>query len=406
MLAYRSRSVAPPTERELDAILRSAQSRNRAENLTGLLIYDQNCFFQWLEGPARGLARVWDSIKRDTRHKDVQVLRSEKLPVRFFADWDLRLAHRARGRLDTTMVELDSPQELLKQLRFRPNVLARDAWDAVFSDVVLPRLRMEHGVRRLVTAPAAPVWHARQDAPAELAGLLLAVDTGAAAQYVNGLVDQGASLESLYREVFEPAARCLGGPSHDEDGDLNLAVGLGRLQIEVRRLSAQFEHPLYSVRPGHAVLVAPQPGESHAMGAVLSSELFWRDGWDVSCEFPSSDSVLGQLLHDRWFDVLDLSLSIALRRDRQLEAMGMTIRAAHTASLNPALAVIVDGRTFVERPQAYLDVGADAGCVTVVETVPAAHRMLDSIARRGQRAARQIPAGLGQIAPPSGTALR
>jgi hypothetical protein len=164
---------------------------------------------------------------------------------------------------------------------------------------------------------------------------------------------------------------------------------------------------LYAIRPGHAVLIAPEPGESHGLGAAMASELFWRDGWDVSCEFPSSDAHLGQLLKDRWFDVLELSSSTALARDHRLAAISVTIRAAHAASQNPALMIIVDGRAFIERPQAYLDIGADAGCVTVVEALPAAHRLLSGVTqpatassskdRARERAARKLAAATASL---------
>jgi hypothetical protein len=42
--------------------------------------------------------------------------------------------------------------------------------------------------------------------------------------------------------------------------------------------------------------------------------------------------------------------------------------------------VIVDGRAFFERPQTFLDVNAHAGCVTVIEAVPAAQRLTDALA--------------------------
>jgi hypothetical protein len=170
--------------------------------------------------------------------------------------------------------------------------------------------------------------------------------------------------------------------------EFDIRAGLGRLRLEVRRLGASFEHPLYAIRPNHSVLIAPEPGESEGLTTAMASELFWRDGWDVSCEFPSTDGELGRSLHERWFDVLDLSLSPAMRNERGFAAMGSTIRAAHAASLNPALMVIVDGRAFFERPQSFRDVGADAACVTVVETVPAAHRLLTAVAERSGKGAR------------------
>jgi hypothetical protein len=378
MLAYRSRALTPPTERELEVLVRKAQERNHIEGLTGLLIYDQGHFFQWLEGPSAGLARVWESIRRDPRHRDVQVLREQLIPKRFFGDWDMRLALRARGLADEGLSLVRPNDERPAPMPGQSIALGMQAWDDIFADVVVPKLKADHVP---LPSPVALLWHAQAEAPATLAGLLLAVDAGATAQYVSGLVEQGASLETLYREVFEPAARYLGGLWYeDEKSDAEITLGLGRLQLEVRRLSASFAHPLHIIKPGHSVLVAPQPGEPHAVHAAMSSELFWRDGWDVSYEFPGNDGVLRELVHDSWFDVLDLSMSGAYRRDHQLADLGVSIRAARAASLNPALAVIVNGRAFFERPQAYFGIGADAACVTVIESVATAQRLLDTLA--------------------------
>ena len=393
MLAYRSRAVVPPTQAELDHILRSAKERNRTEGLTGLLIYDQGCFFQWLEGPYQGLMRVWESIRRDPRHREIEILREEAMSKRSFGAWPMRLSRRTRGEIDSVLATVEVPRELLKRLRHRNSVLDAEVWDSLFAEVVVSRLELRHPApysdTRLtgVDSQAAgatssgAIWHAGREAGAELAGILLGLDTGETARYVNGLIGQGAALEPLYTEVFEPAARCLGG-LWDEDlcDDFNVTLAMGRLQIEVRRLSTVFARKDYAMRPGRAVLVAPQPGERHRLNAAMGSEMFWRHGWDVSCEFPSSNNVLRNLVREQWFDVLELSLSGALRRDQQLQAMEVTIRAAQEASLNPALVVIVDGRSFFERPQAYLDVGADGACRTSTEVVSAAHRALDAMA--------------------------
>jgi hypothetical protein len=377
MLVYRSRAVSLPTERDLDQLLRKAQERNRRESLTGLLIYDQGSYYQWLEGPPASLARVWDAIRRDPRHRDAQILREQPIPKRFFEAWDMRLAVRAKTDSDTGLAFVASDQLPPSERATPPTVLPGTAWDEIFSDVVVPKLKAAH----LPTpVPVALVWHADAAAPAILAGTSLA-DEGAAAHYLNGLIDQGASLETLYQEVFEPAARYLGGLWYDDEkSDAEITLGLSRLQVEVRRLGATIPHPLHVIKPGHAVLVAPQPGEPHGVTAAMSSELFWRDGWEVSCEYPSTDQVLVDLVHDSWFDVLDLSLSGAYRRDDRLQAMGSSIRAAQAASLNPALAVIVNGRAFVERRHTYFSVGADAACVTVVESVATAQRLLDTLA--------------------------
>ncbi len=378
MMVYRSRSVAPLSDDELDALMRKAQARNRHEGLTGLLIYDQGNFFQWLEGPAEGLARVWESIQRDPRHAERQVLRTQSIPKRFFSGWDMRLALRPQACNDVGFEIVSPRRELRLRNLTRPLALASGAWEEIFAELVLPQLKAAH---LPAPKPQALVWHADADAPVTLAGKSLAVDPAATAQYLDELIAQGANLETLYGEVFEPAIRHLGGLWYDDlTSDALVTAGLGRLQLEARRLSASLAHPLHVLKPGHAVLVAPQPGEQHGVNAAMTSELFWRDGWDVQFESPTDDSMLKDLVHDTWFDVLDLSLSGAYRREDSLQAMGASVRAAQAASLNPALAVIVHGRAFVERPSTYFGVGADAASVTVIDSVAIAQRLLDSLA--------------------------
>ena len=73
-LVYRSRAVAPFDEAGLQNLLASAQRRNREAAVTGMLIYDDGRFIQWLEGPAEGVARVWQVTRADSRHTDIEVL--------------------------------------------------------------------------------------------------------------------------------------------------------------------------------------------------------------------------------------------------------------------------------------------------------------------------------------------
>jgi hypothetical protein len=387
VLAYRSRATAPPTDADLDELLRTAQARNHAHGVTGILVYDDGHFMQWLEGPRAAVGRIWDSIRRDPRHDDFTILRQQAVPKRFFTGWDMRLVRRMRGPIDKVLAVMQAPQDLPDRFRVPPAALPADAWERLFAEVVIPSLRstVARFGRRPIETPAAALWHAQREAGPALANILLAVDAGGTARYVDSLVEQGAGLEALYQGVFEPAARCLGGLWEDDHcNDLEVTLALGRLQVEARRMGAALAHPEYLARPGHAVLVAPQPGEPHGLNATLCSELFHRQGWDVSSEFPSSDGVLREILHAQWFDVLELSSSGAVRREQQLPAMRLTIRAARAASLNPALAVIVDGRSFFDRPRAYLDVGADLGCLTSTDAVPAAEQLLASSHSRVQ----------------------
>ncbi|WP_343896317.1 BLUF domain-containing protein, partial [Craurococcus roseus] len=94
-LVYRSRAVAPLGPAELGGLVAAAQARNRAESVTGVVVYDDGRFLQWLEGPAEGVGRVAASVSADARHADVEILHEEPAHGgRRFGGWDMRLAAR------------------------------------------------------------------------------------------------------------------------------------------------------------------------------------------------------------------------------------------------------------------------------------------------------------------------
>jgi hypothetical protein len=389
-ISYRSQAVQPFTEGELDRLEVTSRARNRAESLTGVLIYDKGRFFQWLEGPVEGLRRVWRSIRLDGRHTQIELLGDAPTPVRFFGGWELKLARRrAAGdgapRVAAEGVRADSgqvpyrPGEGLQTVRgpaaandsvSGPPSALRPALAALIEEAVIPRLAAAHSSARARLLPTDPRL-------AELARLLFAKETSAAFELIDRLKADVGSIESLCAELFEPAARSMGDLWRSDDcSEFDVTLGLARLQVALHRCSAHDAAPVRPGSAGRAVLLSPSPHEPHLLGSAVAVELFWRAGWDVSCDFPRSADALSQLLHERWFDVLDLSLSSAFTREHRLEEMAATIRAARESSINPSLAVIVDGRLFHEHPQAGAAVGADACCSCALELLPAAERQL------------------------------
>jgi hypothetical protein len=98
-LIYRSRDViaqvVPDTlteeglQRELRAVVESARWHNKADNLTGALMYTGAGFAQVLEGPREVVERTFERIIADGRHADVIVLSFTPTQRRSFPDWPL-----------------------------------------------------------------------------------------------------------------------------------------------------------------------------------------------------------------------------------------------------------------------------------------------------------------------------
>ena len=95
-IVYRSRAVGPVTDVDLFYLLAQARDLNAAVGVTGILIYDRGHFFQWIEGANGKLGPLWNRIRNDQRHRDVEVLADQAIPSRLFHEWSMRFAHRDR----------------------------------------------------------------------------------------------------------------------------------------------------------------------------------------------------------------------------------------------------------------------------------------------------------------------
>ena len=91
-VVYRSRAVSALSDYDLYSLVQAAQTRNARDSITGLMLYDEGRFYQWLEGPAENVARLMQSIAADQRHTDIEILSDKPAAVRQFGDWKMRLA--------------------------------------------------------------------------------------------------------------------------------------------------------------------------------------------------------------------------------------------------------------------------------------------------------------------------
>ncbi len=86
MHALLYRSVARPglLADDLNEIIETAQRRNRQLDVTGLLLHGRletlpsapGEFLQWIEGPEENVQALFQDIKGDSRHSDIEVLAS------------------------------------------------------------------------------------------------------------------------------------------------------------------------------------------------------------------------------------------------------------------------------------------------------------------------------------------
>jgi len=88
-LIYVSTSVKLLNDEELLDILKISRENNSSKDVTGLLLYKGGNFMQVLEGPDEAVEALYEKIKVDPRHKDVNVLSREQISARQFPAWEM-----------------------------------------------------------------------------------------------------------------------------------------------------------------------------------------------------------------------------------------------------------------------------------------------------------------------------
>lgn len=88
-LSYASTTDHDWSPEELLTLLTNCQTNNAANNITGILLYAQQTFFQVLEGEETVVNKVYEMIQKDKRHKDCTIIEVEKIRERSFPYWSM-----------------------------------------------------------------------------------------------------------------------------------------------------------------------------------------------------------------------------------------------------------------------------------------------------------------------------
>jgi hypothetical protein len=88
-LVYVSTASHRLSPAEVNHLLERARARNAQQQVTGVLLYSHGNFMQYLEGPAAGIANVYQFIKADRQHHGIIELLREPITAREFSDWSM-----------------------------------------------------------------------------------------------------------------------------------------------------------------------------------------------------------------------------------------------------------------------------------------------------------------------------
>jgi hypothetical protein len=88
-IIYLSAAVKPPAETELLDILTASRRNNSQKGLTGVLLYGDGRFIQFIEGDKADVQDAFEKISNDSRHKAITLITSDETDHRNFPEWSM-----------------------------------------------------------------------------------------------------------------------------------------------------------------------------------------------------------------------------------------------------------------------------------------------------------------------------
>ncbi len=89
-LAYISKAKVSISPDELTDLSNDAGTRNQTINVTGMLLYHNGSFFQFLEGNEQVINDLYEHIAKDPRHSNCEIIYAHEAGNRLFSDWFTR----------------------------------------------------------------------------------------------------------------------------------------------------------------------------------------------------------------------------------------------------------------------------------------------------------------------------
>ncbi|WPP50328.1 BLUF domain-containing protein [Catalinimonas niigatensis] len=77
------------TEEEIQKILAACKRNNKEKDVTGVLLYSNTHFVQYLEGEYSKISSLYDKIKTDSRHKNAIMINTAPIQERSFPSWQM-----------------------------------------------------------------------------------------------------------------------------------------------------------------------------------------------------------------------------------------------------------------------------------------------------------------------------
>lgn len=297
---------------------------------------------------------------------DLGILKKSKFLIEQLSSWPTKGNSKLENSQQTSSLTSDDP------------LYGKDTLLEILQSEIIPSLVASKGKESCFSAGDEMSEYAPSaEQVYDFSMLCLNSDLSKAEAFVQDLLSSGKSTESIYLNLFAPAARQL-GTLWEEDvcNFIQVTIGLVQLHTITRKLGHSFNEKRTFGARGEKALFAPIPGSQHTFGALMVSEFFRKEGWQVWLELGPAESDLLTTIADEWFDVIGLSIG----SDAELDDLSGLIGRIREASNNPSVFVMIGGAAIYGRTDLSNRFGADAFAADAASALELARELLATTA--------------------------
>ncbi len=262
--------------------------------------------------------------------------------------------------------------------RPRPRPRSSAAISTLIEGEIIPQLLVAHRLRpeRAVSQGGGVIT--AQDV-ANFAAMPLVLQADELLAHVEGYLDRGVGVDSIFVDLLAPAARRLGDLWEEDACDfLDVTIALWRLQEVMREIAWGSPVITGPLTAPHRALFSPMPGEQHSFGATMVHEVFVRAAWDSEVLVAPELRQLIAKVANKAYDVVGLTLSC----DASSEQAMKMIKAIRSVSMCQDVKVLIGGQAVNANPSLVSAVGADGSAADAPGALALANRLVGEVAHR------------------------
>ena len=200
---------------------------------------------------------------------------------------------------------------------------------------------------------------------------LLAADRRQASLMILGAVKDGLSVRDAYIDVLQPVQWELGRLWYLE----TISTAQEHLATATTQLVMSQLYPsiFNAERAGRTLVATCVEGELHELGVRMVSDFFEMAGWDafyLGASTPMTDVVA--TVAERCADLVAISVTLSWH----VPVAAALVRALRTDARTSSVPILVGGRPFMEAPDLWRAMGADASVAQADQAVAVGERLL------------------------------